>query len=185
MFEALFILTLLETGTRVARFVFQETVQQFRPRARPAAGRELGAQRGHERGGLLPVGLPALHRQHRTLWRMMGIANQLLATIALAIGTTYLLKHASRRIYALCTGIPLVFVVVTVFTAGVQSIQSWRRELACLAPGSPDAFYLQLVSILSGIMLGLWAWWFSIPRGAGCCYCRDWLRKRELSSRGV
>jgi carbon starvation protein len=88
-----------------------------------------------------------------TLWRMMGIANQLLATIALAIGTTYLLKHASRRAYALCTGIPLVFVVVTVFTAGIQSIQSWSRELATLAPDSPDAFYLRLVSILAGIML--------------------------------
>ena len=65
-----------------------------------------------------------------TLWRMMGIANQLLATIALAVGTTYLLKHAPKRAYALCTGIPLVFVVATVFTAGVQSIQSWWRELA-------------------------------------------------------
>ena len=90
-----------------------------------------------------------------TLWRMMGIANQLLATIALAVGTTYLLKHAPRRVYALCTGIPLVFVVATVFTAGVQSIQSWWRELATLAPGSPEAFYLRLVSILAGIMLGL------------------------------
>ena len=63
----------------------------------------------------------------------MGIANQLLATIALAVGTTYLLQHAPRRAYALCTGIPLVFVVATVFTAGIESIQSWWRELATLA----------------------------------------------------
>ena len=90
-----------------------------------------------------------------TLWRMMGIANQLLATIALAVGTTYLLKHASKRVYALCTGVPLVFVFATVFVAGTESIQSWRQELATLAPGSPDAFYLHLVSILAGIMLGL------------------------------
>ena len=34
---------------------------------------------------------------------MMGIANQLLAAIALAVGTTYLLQHAPKRIYALCT----------------------------------------------------------------------------------
>ena len=46
------------------------------------------------------------------LWRMMGIANQLLATIALAVGTTYLLDARPKRIYALCTGVPLVFVVV-------------------------------------------------------------------------
>ena len=70
-------------------------------------------------GGLLYIG------NLDTLWRMLGIANQLLATIALAVGTTYLLKHTPKRIYALCTGIPLVFVVVTVFTAGVQSIQMW------------------------------------------------------------
>lgn len=90
-----------------------------------------------------------------TLWRMMGIANQLLATIALAVGTTYLLEHAPRRRYAFCTGIPLAFAVATVFTAGVQSIQSWWKELAGLPTGSADAFYLKLVSIMAGIMLVL------------------------------
>jgi len=156
MFEALFILTLLETGTRVARFIFQETVQQFLP-ARLAGRRDVNM-------GLnvaLSVTVCALwgyllySGNIATLWRMMGIANQLLATIALAIGTTYLLKHSPKRVYALCTGIPLVFVVATVFTAGVESIQSWQQELATLTPGSPEAFYLRLVSILAGIMLGL------------------------------
>ncbi len=90
-----------------------------------------------------------------TLWRIMGIANQLLATIALAVGTTYLLEHAPRRRYAFCTGIPLAFAVATVFTAGVQSIQSWWRELAGLPSGSAEAVYLRLVSILAGIMLAL------------------------------
>ena len=42
-----------------------------------------------------------------TLWRMLGIANQLLAAIALAVGTTYLLLHAPKRRYALCTGYPV------------------------------------------------------------------------------
>ena len=156
MFEALFILTLLETGTRVARFIFQETVHQFLPAAL--------ARRRDVNLGLnvaLSVAVCALWGyllslgNFATLWRMMGIANQLLATIALAIGTTYLLKHAPRRAYALCTGIPLLFVVATVFAAGIQSIQSWWQELATLVPGSPAAFYLQLVSILAGIMLGL------------------------------
>ena len=59
----------------------------------------------------------------------MGIANQLLAVIALAVGTTYLLVHAPKRSYALCTAIPLVFVVATVFTAGVRAsangCESW------------------------------------------------------------
>jgi carbon starvation protein len=156
MFEALFILTLLETGTRVARFIFQETVQQFLPQ-RLAHDRNIAWALNVSLsvavcglwGYLLYSGNIA------TLWRMMGIANQLLATIALAVGTTYLLRYASRRAYALCTGIPLVFVVATVFAAGVQSIQSWWQELAGMVPGSPEAFYLKLVCILAGIMLVL------------------------------
>ncbi len=156
MFEALFILTLLETGTRVARFIFQETAHLFLPKTL--------AERRDVNLGLnvvLSVAVCALWGyllslgNFATLWRMMGIANQLLATIALTIGTTYLLKHAAKRTYALCTGIPLAFVVATVFTAGVQSIQSWWRELGTLVPGSPESFYLRLVSILAGIMLGL------------------------------
>ena len=59
------------------------------------------------------------------LWLMNGIGNQLLAVIGLAIGTTYLLHHAPKRVYALCTGIPFVAVTVTVFTAGVESVQLW------------------------------------------------------------
>ncbi len=173
MFEALFILTLLETGTRVARFIFQETIQQFLP---PRFARHRNVN------WVLNVSLSVavcglwgflLHiPEFEILWAMMGIANQLLATIALAVGTTYLLKHASRRAYALCTGIPLVFVVATVFTAGVQSIQSWQQVLAGLTPDAPKVFYLKLVSLLAGIMLGLSALivldtvrrWFGILR---------------------
>jgi carbon starvation protein len=94
MFEALFILTLLETGTRVARFIFQETLTQFR--SDQNAVREpswtlnviVSAIVSFLWGYLLYTG------DIDRLWRMMGIANQLLATIALAVGTTYLLKHS-------------------------------------------------------------------------------------------
>ncbi len=96
MFEALFILTLLETGTRACRFIFEEAVQQFRP------------QRARRRGPnwLLNVAASSLvcflwgyllyTGSIENLWRMMGVANQLLAIIALALGTSYLLAHASR-----------------------------------------------------------------------------------------
>ena len=63
------------------------------------------------------------------LWRMMGIANQLLAMIGLAVGTTYLLLHAPKRVYALCTAIPFVLVVASVFTAGILSIGMWWQEI--------------------------------------------------------
>ena len=156
MFEVLFILTLLETGTRVARFIFQETVQQFLPRRLAQSWNvTIGLNVALSVTVCVLWGYLLYFGNIATLWRMMGIANQLLAAIALAIGTTYLLERTARRTYALCTGIPLVFTVATVFTAGIQSIQSWRQELAGLLPGSPEAFYLRLISILSGIMLAL------------------------------
>jgi carbon starvation protein len=157
MFEALFILTLLETGTRVARFVFQETVAQFTPKA------ALGHQPNWAMnvimsivvcglwGGLLYIG------NLDTLWRMLGIANQLLATIALSVGTTYLLRNAPKRVYALCTGVPWVFVVATVFTAGVWSVQTWWAEgvTAAAAGDASKAFLARLASVLAGVMLVL------------------------------
>jgi carbon starvation protein len=173
MFEALFILTLLETGTRVARFVFQETLSQFNPRY----------QLGHQAnwalnvtmsivvcalwGGLLYIG------NLDTLWRMLGIANQLLATIALAVGTTYLMQHAPKRKYAFCTGIPFVFALVTTFTAGVQSIQMWWQS----PETDPTRLFLtRLACVLAGIMLTLTVvitfdtlrcWWRLLVKGAG------------------
>jgi carbon starvation protein len=152
MFEALFILTLLETGTRVARFVFQETLAQFNPEAAIGHQPKWGLNITMSVvvcglwGGLLYIG------NLETLWRMLGIANQLLATIALAVGTTYLLRYAKKRVYALCTAIPLVFAVVTVFTAGVQSIQMWWEK-----PGttSTEIFLTKLACVLASIMLFL------------------------------
>jgi carbon starvation protein len=157
MFEALFILTLLETGTRVARFVFQETVAQFNPRYalgnRPKWGLNVtmsfvvcGLW-----GGLLYLG------NLDTLWRMLGIANQLLATIALAVGTTYLLLYTAKRRYALCTAIPLAIVVVTVFTAGIQSIQMWWEALGKLDPAKDagNIFLVKLACLLASVMLFL------------------------------
>ena len=157
MFEALFILTLLETGTRVARFVFQETLASFSSQA----------ALGHKPHWGLNVGMSVLvcflwgyllyTGNLNTLWQMFGIANQLLAAIALAVGTTYLLKHSPKRIYALCTAIPLAFVVVTVFTAGVESIQRWWLESNLSTTDPPQVFYVRLMCVLATIMLALTA----------------------------
>jgi carbon starvation protein len=172
MFEALFILTLLETGTRVARFVFQDTVNQLMP-ARFAERQPVWLK------WTLNVSMSVLvcflwgyllyTGNIDRLWRMMGIANQLLAAIALAVGTTYLLVHAPKRRYALCTGIPLVFVVVTVFTAGAESIGQWLRELAVWNVQLADpaitvaraqeigskVFSIQLTCVMAAVMLVL------------------------------
>jgi carbon starvation protein len=155
MFEALFILTLLETGTRVARFVFQETAAQFVPKA------AIGHKPNWTLNAVMSVlvctawGFLLYIGNLSTLWRMLGISNQLLATIALSVGTTYILKHAPKKIYALCTGIPLVFVLVTVLTAGVESIQDWWQQAFDPKTASEEVFLLKLASVLGAIMLCL------------------------------
>jgi carbon starvation protein len=150
MFEALFILTLLETGTRVARFVFQETIAQFN--SKYEIGRKphwvlnitMSVVVCGLWGGLLYIG------NLDTLWRMLGIANQLLATIALAVGTTYLLEHSPKKIYAMCAGVPFAFTFVTTSTAAVQSIQMWW---VTTGGGPSETFMRHLACILAGIML--------------------------------
>ncbi|GMU83147.1 MAG: carbon starvation protein A [Planctomycetota bacterium] len=155
MFEALFILTLLETGTRVARFVFQDALRQFSHKAL-VAGRPnwtlnvvLSFATCGAWGYLLYMGNLA------KLWSMLGIANQLLATIALAVGTTYLLQNAAKRAYALCTAIPFFFVLLTVFWAGILKVNEWWGELATAAPA--DLFLGRLLCILASTMLALTA----------------------------
>jgi carbon starvation protein len=153
MFEALFILTLLETGTRACRFIFEEAVRQFRPRR--------GSRRGPD--WLLNVissslvcflwGYLLYNGSIEDLWRMMGVANQLLAIIALALGTSYLLVHSPKRIYALTTAIPLVFVAVTVFTAGIELIGSWLVEMSHPVHDAAIAFNLKLMCVLTGTMM--------------------------------
>ena len=155
MFEALFILTLLETGTRATRFIIEDSLRQFR--------RQTDADR--KPNWYLNVassvtvcflwGYMLYTGSIESLWRMMGIANQLLAIIALAVGTSYLLLHSPKRIYALTTAIPLVFVVATVYTAGVESIMSWWAELASEGIKPAAALNLKVMCGLSGTMMVL------------------------------
>ncbi len=168
MFEVLFILTLLETGTRVARFIVEEALGQFRPgNAEHKTSWSLNIATSVAVcfcwGYLLYTG------NIDRLWRMMGIANQLLAVIGLAVGTTYLLLHAPKQIYALCTAIPFAFVVASVFAAGILSIGMWWQEvgslkaqLAGLEPLAEGAeglrlqiFSVELACVMAAAMLAL------------------------------
>jgi carbon starvation protein len=57
-----------------------------------------------------------------TIWPMFGVANQLLATLALCIGTVFILRHSRRWAYGLITFLPSLFMVATTFVAGVDNI---------------------------------------------------------------
>ncbi|MEI7491798.1 MAG: carbon starvation protein A [Bacteroidota bacterium] len=119
MFEALFILTTIDAGTRVARFILQEMLGKiYKPLGRnewlPA--------------NLLASGIVVFFWGYfiytgsiSTIWPMFGTANQLLATIALTVGTSYLINNGKVH-YAWVTIIPLVFVGVTTLTAGTMNI---------------------------------------------------------------
>ncbi len=119
MFEALFILTTIDAGTRVARFILQELFGRvYRPFARP----------DWLPGNLICSGLVVLLWGYfiytgsvTTIWPMFGAANQLLATIALVIGTTYLVNQGKTR-YAWITLVPLVFIGLTTITAAVMNM---------------------------------------------------------------
>jgi carbon starvation protein len=170
MFEALFILTLLETGTRVARFVFQEAVSQFAPGLAGKSGKPNWAM-----NVLMSVvvcgmwGYLLYTGNLNFLWSMLGIANQLLACIALAIGTTYILNHSPKRVYAWVTFGPFLFVVVTIFTGGSIRVMEWmdkldqmKASLAAMAPADPGTgkaqgaiFNLRLLAFMASTLLVL------------------------------
>jgi carbon starvation protein len=120
MFEALFILTTVDTGTRVARFLVQEFFGRFSPRlARP----------DYFPGTLLSTGVVCLAWGYlvwtgsiATIWPMLGISNQLLACIALCAATTLTINRGRAK-YAWVTLLPLSFVGVVTETAGYQLIR--------------------------------------------------------------
>ncbi len=121
MFEALFILTTIDTGTRIGRFLMQE----FIARASPELGKSTSKTGAILATGIVVAGWFYLIRTGNisTIWPMFGIANQLLACTALCVATTILLRESKRKSYALVTFLPLLFVGTTTLTAGVQSVQ--------------------------------------------------------------
>jgi carbon starvation protein len=158
----------------VARFVFQETLAQFSPKAtighKPkwALNVLMSVVVCFAWGFLLYIG------NLDTLWKMLGVANQLLASIALIVGTTYLLRNAPKRIYALCTGIPLVFVLVTVMTAGVMNVLAWFRSAG--KTSGTESLLLLLAGGMGTLILGLTViialdairrWWITLRTPAG------------------
>jgi carbon starvation protein len=119
MFEALFILTTIDTGTRVARFLLGEFGGRFYKRLD-----EPDWHVGAFITSALVVGAWAAFiwsGSISTIWPMFGIANQLLAAVALCVATTILINAGKAR-YCWITVLPLSFVAITTLVAGWQSI---------------------------------------------------------------
>jgi carbon starvation protein len=120
MFEALFILTTIDTGTRVARFL----VQEFCGRFYAPMGRQEWLPGSVISTLAVVVGWAYFiwTGSISTIWPMFGIANQLLAAVALAVATTIIINIGKAR-YAWVTLGPLAFVSTTTLTAGVLSVR--------------------------------------------------------------
>lgn len=151
MFEALFILTTIDTGTRIGRFLMQEFLGRLKP--------ELGRSTSHTGGWLATLLIVAgwtyfiLTGSISTIWPMFGIANQLLACAALCVGTTIILRESARKVYAWITLAPLLFVSVTTITAGVQSLYLIYYPLF----QQPETRVTGLVNLIvtTGLLIGI------------------------------
>ena len=151
MFEALFILTTIDSGTRVGRFLLQEFLGGVDKRF---------AQPNWMPGAALCTALIVMSWGYfiytgniNTIWPMFGVANQLLGCVALAVATTILINMAKAR-YTWVTIVPLVFLAVNTLYGGFLNI---RDNFWPLTTGPDPALYIQgyILSICTSIMLVL------------------------------
>ncbi len=149
MFEALFILTTIDAGTRVARFL----VGEFLSGVYAPFGR-------HEwiPGAMFSTFLVVFAWAYfiwagsiSTIWPMFGIANQLLAAVALAVGTTVII-NAERARYAWVTVLPLSFVSISTLSAGALSVRDNFYPMA-VGPDPAKHFQGYLNAVVTAVMM--------------------------------
>ena len=119
MFEAVFILTTIDSGTRIARFLLQE----FGGRALPSYARASSLTASFSATLLIVLGWSYFiwTGSISTIWPMFGVANQLLGVVALAVATTLVINIGRAR-YWWVTGVPCGLITITTLVAGWMNI---------------------------------------------------------------
>jgi carbon starvation protein len=152
VFEALFILTTIDTGTRVARYLIQEMAGRVY-----APFRRMNWWPGVMVSSSLVVGAWAYligTGSISTIWPMFGAANQLLGTLALCIGTTVLIKMWKSH-YLWVTAAPMLFVGAITLTGSYEMFGMFLTKAAMLPAGEAFALYLDAALVAVVAILGL------------------------------
>jgi carbon starvation protein len=171
MFEALFILTTIDSGTRVGRFLIQEALGRvYAPFART------DWMPGAYIATALMVswwGYFVYTGQIDTIWPMFGVANQLLGCVALAVATTVLMNQGKVR-YTWVTLVPFVFLAVNTLYGGFLNVRDnyWPRTLSDVPAVVTQGYVLSistvLMMVLAVVILGAaFAKWASVLSGNG------------------
>jgi carbon starvation protein len=152
LFEALFILTTIDTGTRVARYLIQEMAGRVSP-----SFRQLNWLPGvFMTSGIVVAAWACLIATGSisTIWPMFGAANQLLGTLALCIGTTVLIKMRKAH-YLWITALPMCFVGLITLTGSYEMFHMFVGAAATVSAGKAFALYLDAALVAIVAILGL------------------------------
>jgi carbon starvation protein len=166
MFEALFILTTIDSGTRVGRFLIQE-----------AFGKVYApfAQTNWMPGAIIATALMVLSWGYfvytgeiGTIWPMFGVANQLLGCVALGMATTILINQGKVR-YTWVTLVPFAFLAVNTFYGGFLNVRDnyWPRTMSNVPSVVTEGYVLSICTVvmmvLAVVILGAaFAKWASV-----------------------
>ena len=152
LFEALFILTTIDTGTRVARYLIQEMAGRISP-----SFKQLNWLPGVLMSSGVVVGAWACliaTGSISTIWPMFGAANQLLGTLALCIGTTVLIKMRKSH-YLWIAALPMLFVALITLTGSYEMFRMFVAAAGTSAVGKALTLYVDAALVATVAILGL------------------------------
>lgn len=164
LFEALFILTTIDAGTRVARYILQDLLgYAYRPFRNVSWWPGMlftSALVSVAWGYLLCTG------DISTIWPIFGVTNQALSALALAIGTTIILRLVRRKAYALVTAVPCAFLAAVTTHAGLLNFAMYRAK-GNWVNASLSIGILVLVAVVIADNIRVWVCLLSMPEPPG------------------